>query len=140
MDRMVRKLSMQTARTVDRRGFLSKIVRGMVGIGLGAGFVLGSSGYAWADASCKAVGTPNAGTTVACNAQTACTGGDAYGCKGFDPCPICATGGNCADNTPKAHGLWVCCCANHLTSCQDCGPAAGNKPTCICYNNSNTKC
>lgn len=130
MDRLVRKLSMAVATKTTRRGFIAQMVRGAVGAGLGAGFLFGGSRFALADANCTNKG-PTVEGNSGCNGSTACPGGDANGCRGFDPlyCSDCE-GNSCGGENYQAFGHWTCCCSKKLTTCLDCG--AGGTAACIC--------
>ena len=146
MDRYIRTLSMDVARRTSRRNFLGQVVRGAVGVGLGAGFLMGGSKFAWADANCVPIRTPNG--TGGCNAQVACKNGDAYGCHGFtnnihtaNYCPQLdcdSASKGCKGNHPTKYGYWTCCCKGQVTMCVDCGLATGTSANCICVFSTGT--
>lgn len=152
-DQIIRKLSMQAARFTTRRDFLGKVGRGVVGVGLGAGFLFGADRYAWAvNSNCSANRTWN--SQSGCNAQDACVNGDTKGCHGFtgDPntanyCPTsdCNQSSNgCQGEHPLKYGYWTCCCESggnkKISMCVDCGPGGSSSPNCICQFNTQQNC
>lgn len=145
MDRFMYKLSVAVAKTSTRRQFLSRLTRGMVGAGLGASMLFGSSQYAFADANCKFHSTPDNGGGP-CNGKTRCgdkdandpkkpgTPSDANGCGGLPycapaECDLTVTPPKCKAPLTDA-GYWVCCCKSKLSYCRDCIETGSLK--CIC--------
>jgi hypothetical protein len=132
MDKLVRKVSMGLAKSTTRRGFMSRMARGVVGIGLGASYLFGGNRYAFADADCKFGSKDNCGGD--------CTGsGDKNGCYGLPYCTgegkTCGSNGECPTGM-EYKGGWTCCCgptgSKKQHTCNDCGPSDGGR-VCICH-------
>lgn len=154
-DEIIRKLSVGAARLTSRRDFLGRVGRGIIGVGLGAGFLLGADRYAWAlNSNCSANRTWN--SQGGCDADNACINGDSRGCHGFDPtgdmnkanyCPQTScdtTNEGCQGDHSIRYGYWTCCCQKNgvkrISKCVDCGPGAGTKPNCVCVFNTGEAC
>ena len=137
MDRIIQKVAMSMARSATRRDFMSRAVRSIVGVGLGASFVFGGASYALAAPPCDA--RANNGCS---GGNSWCTSsGDVNGCYMDNPVPYC---GDCAyDNQGNitgcstnggnsgGYGSWFCCCNGEMSECTDCGPP-GQGYQCVC--------
>jgi len=124
MDRYVRKITMATAKSTTRRGFLSTLARGVVGAGLGAGFLFGGQRFALANncttepfSSCPGLSDP-------------CPLGDLYGCSNIVTCTGCSSG-----DCPSGYSTmssWSCCCGGATYRCKTCSSSGTNPPDCKC--------
>lgn len=106
MNGLVRRASVAAAKTTTRRGFLARSVRGLIGAGLGLGFLLGAQNFAYAcfgcnDSSCGTSGLcgqncPGCGAGGACPALYTATGQCRCSCGSAEYycCTICAAGGS----------------------------------------------
>jgi len=145
MDRLVQKMSMRAAKTSSRRDFFSSMIRGAVGVGLGASFLFaGESAHALA---VKVACGGNVLSNQGC-AGTGCSVGDSNGCTGFGTdnshpgyCTDCNGNQGCSNTTGnnKAFQQWTCCCNGRKSTCVDCGPSGGSMG-CICKVDPGQQC
>jgi len=130
MDRLVRTISMATARASTRRGFMSDLARGLITGGLGASFLFGGRRFAFAD-NCTTLSPGN------CNGD--CTQGiDGYGCYSYTS--LCGSGCNAGGSGCNTDAgfcdvySWTCCCGGRRTRCATCKhPSTGQYCECRGY-------
>jgi hypothetical protein len=134
MDDLIRSVSIAMARSSSRRDFLSKVVRTVVGVGIGVGAIFGGSRMGYADQTC----TSDAG--VNCAASN-CQGGNSFGCTLTDECNACMKNANgfvigCYPGRNGGPGgaaqYWSCCCNHQHTACFDCHKSGSNHQLCQC--------
>jgi hypothetical protein len=161
MDRFTRKISMLLARQTTRRDFLSGVVRGAVGAGLGASMLFGGEREAFAAGECQqglvGIGCGTLPCTRATQTYYSLPGGATTACRsGGANEPLCSTlvddngkaiacGASpktpCPAGSPQWETAWLCCCGNQSKYCYVCTVTIKKQATdCKCPFNTAAKC
>src|SRR5262245_40211716 len=122
MDHFIQELAVRIAETTSRRDFLSLMMRGVLGAGMGVLCVFGGERSAFADDKCRVIDERG------CEGERHCKNGDSMGCNviprptaDIPKCITCDfTAGSrnpCVGSTPNIEKWWSCCCNNQITVC-----------------------
>lgn len=121
MNGLLKRVSMATVKSTTRRGFLSSAARRLVGVGLGAAFLLGGQQLAWA--SC---------VQCAGNCNGNCGDGN---CGSYPRCSSCPSAYPYCPSGYNYVGCNSCCCGGELYRCDLCstGTTGCSAVGCACF-------
>jgi hypothetical protein len=133
MDSLTEKVAVGLAGTISRRDLISRTLRGVVGLGLGAACLFGAQRSAFA-VDCFLWGGNTCGQgETACSDYSSTEGCGGYGFCGGTGCESGTTNCNPDGPVPQNYGYWDCCCQDDvLYRCRVCGTAGGG-PQCVCH-------